>query len=75
MKLMPRDPYTRRVMRSRAIGALAAAALALAMVTAISMSDSPLGDGVPEASPMNESAPVPRESTATAPSAAPKGSQ
>ena len=74
MKLISRDPYTRRVVRSRAIGALAAAALAVVMLTAISMSDSPLGDGVPEASPMNESAAAPRESAATAPAAAPQSS-
>ena len=65
---MSRDPYARRVARSRAIGALAAAALALAMLTAISMSDSPFG-GAPEASPMNQ----PRDPAAAAPAAAPQG--
>ena len=68
MKLMPRDPYTRRVARSRAIGALAAAALAVVMLTAISISDSPPG-GAPEASPMNQ----PRDPAAAAPAAAPQG--
>jgi len=73
MKLMSRDPYARRVARSRAIGALAAAALAVAMLTAISMSDSPLGSGAPEASPTNEQDGAPREPAATVPAAAPLG--
>jgi len=72
MKLMPRDPYTRRVARSRAIGALAAAALAVVMLTAISISDSPPG-GAPEASPLDERASAPGESVATAPPAASQG--
>ena len=73
MKLLSRDPYARRVARSRAIGALAAAALAVAMLTAISMSDSPLGGGAPEASPLDERASAPGESVATAPPAASQG--
>ena len=64
MKLMPRDPYTRRVARSRAIGALAAAALAVVMLTAISISDSPPGADARSSS---------GESVATAPPAASQG--
>jgi hypothetical protein len=66
MKLMPRDPYSRRVLRSRAIGLLAAAALACAMLTAISLSDSPVGPDVPELTANQDRPAVLGEVTASA---------
>jgi hypothetical protein len=72
MKMLSRDPYTRRVARSRAIGILAAAALACAMLTAISLSDSPVGPEVPELTANQDRAPVLGEVAATASAAAPQ---
>jgi len=65
--MMSRDPYIRRVARSRAIGIAAAAALACVMVTTISLSDSPVGPDVPELTANQERAPVLGEVT-TSPS-------
>ena len=58
MKPMPDDAYTRRIARSRTIGVLAAAALACAMLTAISLSDSPVGPDVPELTANQDRAPL-----------------
>ena len=73
MKLIPKDPYTRRIARSRAIGILAAAALACAMLTAISLSDSPVGPEVPELTANQDRAPVLGEVTASATAGASRG--